>query len=277
LNDEQTEDEFSASLQLGLDATPLSWMKFELVYEYDAGTNEQILDEAIVAFQAGDFDAEAGMLYVPFGEYFSHFVTGPFLEFGETRNPGGVFSYTPDDRIDVSAFLYDGKAEQVENGSDWDWGFSGEFSPHSSTTFAVSYLSDLADSEEDFLNESNDLYERRVSALSGYALIGLGAVEVTGEFVHALRSFRELDPEFDQPLAWNVELACYPKGDLEIAFRYERSSELEDAPRWRTGVGTTFRVLQRIYLSFEYLQGRFDLEDDGSETGHYFAARVSVL
>ncbi len=268
------EDEFSASLQLGLEVNPLSWAKLELVYEYDAATNDQILDEAIAGFEAGDFDAELGMLYVPFGEYFSHFVTGALLEFGETRDIGAVLSYTPEERLDLSAFLYNGNAGRIESeSSDLDWGFSAEYSPFSSCTIAVSYLSDLADSEHGFLDENDDLYQNRVSALSGYALLGHGPFEVTVEFVHALGSFQELTAELNRPSAWNVELAYYPIRDLELAFRYEGSRELENAPQFRAGLGGTMRVIKNVYLSLEYLHGTFD------EPGHahYFGARISIL
>jgi hypothetical protein len=81
------EDDFTKTLQLGLEISPLSWMRGELIYEYDDDdeSNKQTIDEAILAFEGGDFELELGKLFVPFGEYFSHFVSGPLLEFGETR------------------------------------------------------------------------------------------------------------------------------------------------------------------------------------------------
>ena len=59
----------------------------ELIYEYDDddGSNQQTIDEAILAFEGGDFELELGKLFVPFGEYFQPFRSGPLLEFGETR------------------------------------------------------------------------------------------------------------------------------------------------------------------------------------------------
>ncbi len=278
------EDEFSAPLQLGLEMAASSWAKVELVYEFDIAINEHILDEAVLIMEAGDFDVELGKVYMPFGEYFSHFVTGPILEFGETRDAGVVLSYTPDDRIDLSTFVYKGRAVQEDPGSSsLDWGFSAEYSPFEFGTLAISYLSDLADSQERFLNDSNQLYENRVPALSGYALVGYHQFEVTAEFVHALSSFEELDSEQNKPRAWNIELAYYPKNDLELALRYEGSKEFEDGPEYKIGIGTTWRATKHIYLSLEYLNGRFqqefseDAEEPSRRKVHQFGARISIL
>lgn len=278
------EDEFSAPIQLGLEMTASSWAKVELVYEYDIAVNQHILDEAILIMEAGDFDVEAGKVYVPFGEYFSHFVTGPLLEFGETRGAGAVLSYTPNDELDLSAFAYQGRAKQEEpDSSSLDWGFSAEYSPFEFGTVAISYISDLADSQERFLNESHHRFENRVEAISGYALVGYGQFEVTAEFVQALSSFEELDPELNKPRAWNLEFAYYPQNDLEIAFRYEGSKEFENAPHWKAGIGTTWHATKNIYLSLEYLHGKFehgaleDSEESEPRTLHQFGARISIL
>jgi hypothetical protein len=278
------EDEFSAPLQLGLEMAPSAWAKVELIYEYDIATNSHILDEAVLVMEAGDFDVELGKLFVPFGEYFSHFVSGPLLEFGETRAGGVVFSYTPDDRFDLSTFVYIGRAEKEEsNSSNLDWGFSAEYSPFEFGTLAVSYLSDLADSQERFLSDNNHKYENRVAALSGYALVGYGKFEVTAEFVHALSSFEELDSDQNKPRAWNIEIAYYPTTDLELALRYEGSKEFENSPHFKGGIGVTWRATKNIYLSLEYLQGRFDRtlseepEEPALRTAHQFGARISIL
>jgi hypothetical protein len=148
---------------------------------------------------------------------------------------------------------------------------------------AVSYVSDLADSQERFLNESHHLFENRVEALSGYALVGHGQFEVTAEFVHALSSFEELEPEQNKPRAWNLELAYYPKSDLELAVRYEGSKEFKDAPKFKAGIGATWHAAKNIYLSLEYLHGKFedgaleDSEEPEPRTLHQFGFRISIL
>jgi hypothetical protein len=117
-------------------------MRGELIYEYDDDdeSNKQTIDEAILAFEGGDFELELGKLFVPFGEYFSHFVSGPLLEFGETRTHdwGGTLSYGPHERLDLAAFVYEARTRKAgSNAGYWDWGFAVEASPFESSTLAL--------------------------------------------------------------------------------------------------------------------------------------------
>jgi hypothetical protein len=108
-----SDDDFSKALQMATELTPWPWVKGELIYEYDEA-NRHTLDEAIAAFEAGDWELAVGKQYLPFGVYFSHFVSGPLLEFGETRDRGATLSYGPDERVDLSAFAYKGRASKVD-------------------------------------------------------------------------------------------------------------------------------------------------------------------
>jgi hypothetical protein len=281
------EDDFTKTLQLGLEMSPLSWMRGELIYEYDHDdeSNRQTIDEAILAFEGGDFELELGKLFVPFGEYFSHFVSGPLLEFGETRTHdwGATLSYGPHERLDLAAFVYEGRARKAEsNAGYWDWGFAVEASPFESSTFGVSYLSDLADSQERLLTDSSDRYESRVDALSAYAVFGFDWFELTAEFVAALDSFEELEPDKDQPGAWNVELASFPRADVQLALRLEGSSELEGAPRYQGGIALGWRFTNISSLTLEYLHGAFKrgLAEDSRERDldkvHQIGAQLSI-
>jgi hypothetical protein len=281
------EDDFTKTLQLGLEITPLSWIRGELIYEYDHDdeSDTQTIDEAILAFEGGDFELELGKLFVPFGEYFSHFVSGPLLEFGETRTHdwGATLSYGPHERLDLAAFVYEGRARKAgANAGYWDWGFAVEASPLESSTFSVSYLSDLADSQERLLTDSRDRYVRRVDALSAYAVFGFDWFELTTEFVAALDSFKELGPQEDRPSAWNVELAYFPRADVQLALRLEGSSELEGAPRYQGGIALGWRFTNISSLTLEYLHGVFKrgLAEDSRERDldkvHQIGAQLSI-
>jgi len=259
------DDNFFATLQLGLEATPFSWMTAELIYEYeldsfyDQDANGSSLDEATITLEAGDFELVVGKQYLPFGVYFSNFVTGPILEFGETRDPGVTLSYAPDDRLDFSAFTYNGQAKQAgSKGANWDWGLAAEVSPSEYVSFGVSYLSDLADSREGILNTFDDRYETRVDAWSAFATLEYERFELTAELVSAIDSFEELESDRDQPRAWNVELAFYPEGDFEWALRLEGSDELEDAPRLQGGASVAWRFTKHTSVTLEYLRGSYE-------------------
>ena len=277
------EDDFSKTLQVGATLTPWSWMKGELIYEYDDEENRHTLDEAIAAFEAGDFELAIGKQYLPFGVYFSHFVSGPILEFGETRDRGLTLSYGPDERLDLAAFVYRGRAGKSGSGSDHaDWGLALEGSPNEFGSLGVSYLSDLADSQEGFLREHHDRYADGVSGWSAYIIAGFDEFDITAELVRALGTFRELEPDRDRPRAWNIEFAHYPRNDFEWSLRLEGSNEVEDAPHLRGGAAVAWRVLKNASLTLEYLRADYRrglAEDSGDRSlhkAHQFGAQLSI-
>jgi len=267
------DDGLDAFLQLGLQVSPFTWMTAEFIYDYaldsfsDWNSNDaHTLDEATVSLEANDFELVAGKQYLPFGVYFSSFVSNPILEFGETRDRGVTLSYVPGDRLEFSSFAYTGQAkESGSKGASLDWGLAAEVSPSDYVSFGVSYLSDLADSQEGLLDDFNDRYETRVDALSAFATIEYDRLELTAELVSALDSFEELDSDRDKPRAWNVELAFYPEGDFEWALRLEGSDELEDAPRLQGGASVAWRITKYASVTLEYLRGSYEpglAEDD---------------
>lgn len=267
-------DDFSRTFQLGLELQPLEWLKAELIYEYEADDegDRHLIDEAILAFERGAFEAEIGRIVLPFGVYFSHFASGPLPEFGETRGRGAVLSWKPVEGTEFAAFAYDGRAEKLdgETADDdhgVDWGAAAQVSPFEFLSFGASYLSDLADSEERLLDDTAHRYARRVDAASVYAVAGLGDFELSAEYLTALRSFAELEPDRDRPSAWNLELAWFPLDRLEGALRYEESRELEDAPERQYGLALAWRIARGASLTVEYLRGEFapGLAEDAAE------------
>lgn len=71
----------------------------------------------------------------------------------------------------MGTFIYKGDAEKVGSSNDrLDWGFVFETTPFENGSFGVSYLSDLADSDEEFLGDFNNRFEKRVPAVSAYTV-----------------------------------------------------------------------------------------------------------
>lgn len=250
--------ELANSVQIAAEVTPSEWSKLELIYEYedDDDHNRHILDEAVLSVEHGDFEWEAGRLYAPFGEYFSHFIEGPVLEFAETRATGMNLSYSPSEALDLKAYAYDGKASEA-SGGEVDWGIALEVSPFEMGTLGLSYISDLGDAEDPVADPEDLEGSGRVDGLSGYAVFGFGDFEFNAEFVAALNAFDALDPEADRPFAWNAEIAYYPSDRYEIAFRIEGSREIADAPQSRAGLGAAVWLWGRAALRIEYLRGTF--------------------
>lgn len=243
-----------AGLQLSLTATPWRFLKAEAILDYDSEDRKVGLDEFSAALESGAWELAAGKQYLPFGIFFSHFVSGPLLEFGETRARSLIAAYGPSDRFDLSIYAYQGHAKPVDSPGDQpDWGLAVEYSFSSLGMLGASYLSDLADSDGGLLVDSRDRYTSRVPGWSAHAVAGLGRFEFVAEYLGALGSFEELASAYNSPRAWNLELAYYPDDKLEWALRLEGSHELENAAHRRFGVALTWRVLGTASLTVEYL------------------------
>lgn len=283
---QQTRDqELGGAVQVAAEITPTEWSKLELIYEYsdDDDENRHALDEAILSLEYEDFEWEVGRMYPPFGEYFSHFVEGPVLEFAEIRATGANISYAPSEALDVTLFTYKGKANPAGRTSDeFDWGAAMEYGPASSVTLGLSYVSDLADAMDSVIDPEDLPYSKKVDALSGYAVFGFGDFEGNLEFVNALDNFPDLEGDRNRPEAWNAEMAYYPADQIEIAIRFEASREIEDAPKYRAGFGGAWWFSEHAVFRLEYLYGRYqrDLAQDDLEqtldSEHLVAGQISV-
>lgn len=282
-DDDNSNREGAATLQLGLIATPWESVKGELLLEYDTDAKELVADEAFVALEADPWELEAGTMYTPFGTYISHFATGPLLEFGETRAPGVKLSYGPDDRVDFALSAYRGRARKAMTDSRlWDWAFALEAWPRDTLFLGLSYQSNLADANSRLLSGYNDRYLQKVDGASGYLVWSTDLFEVSLEALGALRTFRELDPDRDRPIAWNLEFVHFIDSRFEWALRLEGSQELEDAPELQYGAAFTWRTGAFSSLTLEYLRGQFRGElatnDDDRPYNHVdrFGAQFSI-
>src|SRR5262245_13178739 len=76
--------DLTSTLDAGIRVTPAEWWKgeaiFELEHRFEGDAPVGTLDEGTISLLYRGFELEGGRLYVPFGEYFSHFASGPLLE-----------------------------------------------------------------------------------------------------------------------------------------------------------------------------------------------------
>ena len=272
------------TLQLGMEFTFPGHIAAELVFEYELDSDHSLLDEGILLYEGELLGIEAGRLYIPFGEYYSHFVTGPVLEFGETRGNALIIDTALTDNIDVYAYGVEGESEKAdESGGRFDWGGGFEFaSEDESVKLSAGYFSDMADTDEQFLEDFDNMYQRRVDGLNAHALIGGDKYEITAEYLGALRSFAELDDNEDRPWAANLEVAWFPLHNIMLAARVEASDEVPDAPALQYGVSATWLIASRINIAVDYLHGKFEndfvFDDDDNEidSRHLVAAQLSI-
>jgi hypothetical protein len=270
----------SAAVQLGLVATPWNFSKGELILEYDSDADRLQADEALLALETGAWELALGKQYLPFGVYFSNFVSGPLVEFGETRaREAAILAYGPSDDVDLSLFAYRGRARsEGNNAGRWDWGLAAEFWLDQAWSFGLSYQSDLADADSRLLEDDNDRYQRQVSGVSAYLLWAGDQFELTLEGLAATGSFQELDNDRDRPRAWNAELAYIGYSSFDIALRLEGSRELEDQPRYQFGPAATWRMGRRASLTVEYLHGEYsgDLATNAEDQPYDHVDRIGA-
>lgn len=275
------------ALQLGLEMTHDDWLAAELIYDFETNGKRKLfeLDEAVISADLEPWGLKAGRQFLPFGEYYSHFVSGPVLEFGETRANSLVIDYSLNNQIEFSTYILDGDSRRHGSSgfySDWDWGVNLELvSVNEATRLNIGYLTDLSESEEGLLADSGNAYLQRVPVWNASILLGFDSFELTAEVVRATREFREFDKSTDSPFAWNLELAYFHQHTVQYAFRLEFSDELEDQPRWQYGVAATWRPFENVSLSMEYLRSHYkkdfvlDNEDNALNSRDQVAAQLS--
>lgn len=296
-----TEDEGATpTVEAVFEVTVFPWLIGEFVFEaeYDSGYFART-DEGLIAIESETWGLKIGRQYLPFGEYYSHFVSGPLLEFGETRATSLIADHSFNDNLEVAAFIFDSDFDNASGSDSYDWGLAFEYvSGNEAIRFGASYLSDVAEADERLLEEHVYTYQQRVSAWSAYALIGFDHFELTAEIVRAnstLKPFAapvlEAEPEEDEeseeedikgfkPSAYNLELAYFPQPRLQFAVRIEHSDQLEDEPEWRYGVSATWRVGKHFGLSLDYLYGEYkhgfvlDDNDNALDHSHQVAAQL---
>ena len=280
-----------ASFQLGFDLSFTDWLSAELIldseYDFEAKSSENEFhtewEEAFAEVSLGNLDIKFGKQYFPFGEYYSYFITGPILEFGETRGNGVIIDYSINDHVEISGYFFESNIDRQSNEEEFDWGASIEtVSGDESIRFGLSYLSDLSESDAEFLADFDREYDNRVSSWGAYILFGFDQFELTAETVHATQEFVELDSTENKPKAYNFELAYFPIPEFLIAARYEINDEFEEEPENQYGISMTWAPNNNINLSAEYLHGSyknnliFDDDDNELRSRNIFSLQLSM-
>lgn len=252
-----------ATAQLGLTAKANDQLGATLTLLYEEADDAQIeVDEATIDLGQGPWQARVGRQYLPFGVFRSHFISDPLtLELGETRETALLAGFHHD-LVKLHAFVFGGDFEQAGRDRQLrDFGASLGLTPAEGMEFALSYLSDLADSDSELIADD---YTRRVDGWSTSALLTLGPVELCGEYLGALKSFAAADVlnnppgENLRPRTWNLEAAWYLLDSLELAARLEGSGEFFGQPNRQYGLGGSWGFYENATLSLEYLRGRFN-------------------
>lgn len=272
----------SANVQGNFFITPLEWAKSEIIIEYDSDIDQLRIDEAEIAIEYNEWELAFGRLFLPFGNFISHFSNGPLIEFGETAANAVTLTYDSGSNMDLSVAAYRGKARKTGSDDRLDWSAAIEAWPTEDLSVGLSYLSDLAESDDRILASSGNRFSAKVPALSGYFLLVDENYEISLEALGALESFTELEDDRDQPWAFSLEFTHFLSPEFDWSFRLEGSQELEDEPELQLGIALNYRIFANVFMNVEVLHGyykdsfAFSEDGDAYESVTTFGTLLSI-
>ncbi len=278
LDDETSSDVVLATMELGVDAAIAKHVGGHLLFLWEEDDTEPVdLDEGFITLDGEDvvpMYLNAGKMYVPFGRYESHFISDPLtLEIGETNESALRVGYA-NDWVEICLAAFNGDVDKAgDDDRIDDYVAAVVVSPQLGfedfgLTAGLSYISNIGDSDG-LEGETPGQLEDNVPGLGGFVSVAFqDRFFMEGEFVTATDHFQAGELSFDngeqaEPETWNLEAAFLATDDLEVALRYEGSSDLGDfLPEKRYGAALAYALFENTTLAVEYLRGSFENNDE---------------
>lgn len=245
-----------------------------LLYEEEDGEDDDIdVDEAVISLNStGQLFGQSpslhvGRMYVPFGMFNSDMISDPLtLELGETQDTAALF-VLEGDLWTLKTGVFNGDTDtDGENNNIDSWIFSLEVAARENLSFGVSYISDLAESDNELVQNAA-LYSSSVAGASAFLSAHCGQFGFEAEYVTALENFDSAmvangeDLTGKRPEAWNLELAWMPSDQIQVAARYEEARDFQDDVR-RYGVTVSYGLHEHVLVALEYLHADSDVDED---------------
>jgi hypothetical protein len=257
-----------ATVEVFLEAKIHDYVRGEilLLWEED-DTEEVVVDEGkIIIGKDKGLSLTLGKLYVPFGVYNSHFISNPFtLELGETRESAAILAYA-NQYFSLSLGAFNGDIDKTGDDHVEDFVAALNIAPAQWLSFGVSYITDIAESDADITG--GIVTTDNVEGISAFLSLTLGPVTLDTEYLAALDDFELADYDDladgkkDKPETYNIELAVAIGEKIEIATRYEGSSDISMLPEEQYGVAVSYALFDHVTIAFEVLHGEFQTNED---------------
>ncbi len=271
-----------STLQIGLQAKLTSWLGGHVIGLWKKDTTEpMVVDEAVLSltspWQPGGLTPalHLGRQYLPFGRFESAMISDPLtLEFGETHSAAALLTLTGE-RWSASTGVFEGSVDNGDEGLD-SWVLAVETSPREGVTLGASWISDLAESDAELVQDEG-IYRDGVPGWSAFVALQQGDFGLTAEYLVALSSFKtaQVDAGGDltgrRPQAWNLELLWQPTDKVQLATRYEKSIDYQADVR-RFGATATYGLCNYALLAVEYLHA----DAAGDDQTHTVTAQLAV-
>ncbi len=265
-----------ATAELSIEATLNEFVggHITLLYEEEEGEDDDIdVDEAVISLTSpGQLfgqtpSVHVGRMYVPFGMFNSYMISDPLtLELGETQDTAALFALEGDLWVIKAGFFNgdtdtDGDDNHIDN-----FVASFELMPTDNLAFGISYINDLAESDNELVQDAT-LYSSNVAAASAFLAAQYGQFGLEVEFLAALDDFdSELiavgeDLTGKKPKAWNLELAWMPTERVQLAARYEEANDFQDDVK-RYGMTASYGLFEHVVIALEYLRADSNADED---------------
>lgn len=286
-DDEDSSDLTLATVELGVDVDIIKHVKGHVLFLWEEDDTEPVdVDEGFITLDGEDvvpLYLNVGKLYVPFGNFESHFISDPLtLELGETRESALTVGYK-NEWMDVSVSAFNGDIDETGEDNHIEtyvaaasFSVPEEVSSNFGIRAGVSYISNIADSDslQDEDDDGNKIiagsevkdYVEGVSAFLSISYMDKFFFEF--EYLGALDEFEAGELLFDngkefQPETWNFELAYAATDRLELAVKYEGGDDLGDfLPEDQYGAAVTYGLFENTSIALEYLHGEFENDDE---------------
>jgi hypothetical protein len=273
--------------QLALQLQPAPWLKAEIVAEIekDDNTNSK-LDEAFAEIDLDVVEVSAGRLYVPFGEYYSYFISGPILEFGETSGPAVLVDIDLTETLELQLYGLRNDVPQPDSRARKNqWGANvSHANPTETFLMAAGYLSDMRAADDGLIKDlAEEQHTSPVGGVNASLLWQIAHTQLTFEYVAAVESLQD-DGTSYTPRAYNSELTYFHRDRFQISVRYERAFDMGEDLRRQYGISASYSPLDFVTMTCEYLRGYYphraigqepdDFDDDDDEAT---AAEFSAL
>lgn len=289
----ESSDVSLATVELSIDAHVNDWVVANVVLLYEEGDTPLDVDGATITLGNDKHSPgylTVGRMAVPFGNFSSNMLSDPVtLEMAETVESTVQLGYNRDG-WSGSIYLFNGASDEVDGESHIDqFGANLSYARESDTLsydLGISYINSMEDSdgitetltglEEDGGKEMDmgDM-NSHVAGFGAYAVIGLGAFSLTGEYITALDRFVETELAWDnqgaKPSSWNAELGygfelMGKEAQLAVALQGTSESFELGAPERRYLGGLSVTILENTALSFELRRDEnYDDMDDSTD------------
>jgi len=279
-DDEDSSDITLATVELGVDVDIIKHVKGHVLFLWEEDENDDnvVVDEGFITLDGEDvvpLYLNVGKLYVPFGNFESHFISDPLtLELGETRESALTVGCV-NEWMDFSVSAFNGDIDETgEDNHIESYVAAASFSvpeeliSNFGIAGGVSYISNIADSDG-LEGETPGQIKDYVGGFNAFLSISfMDKLFLECEYLGALDEFEAGELSFDsgkeyQPKTWNFELAYAATDWLEVAVKYEGGEDLGDfLPEDQYGAAVTYGLFENTSIALEYLHGEFENDDE---------------